>query len=71
MGLVFGFRQIFSTIGIELPEILVVNSVYLAKEIVLNSDAFALLSDISVLAERRLGLLKTVELEIRPSTGCN
>src|SRR5579883_2809561 len=64
MGLLFGFRQIFATIGLDLPEVLISNSIYVAKEIVLNSDAFALFSDLSVLNERRLGLLKLIELEI-------
>jgi DNA-binding transcriptional LysR family regulator len=63
LGSLFGFRQIFATIGVALPEVLVVNSVYLAKELVLNSDAFGLFSDVSVINERRLGLLKLIELE--------
>ncbi len=63
IGLLFGFRQIFSAIDLDLPNILVSNSIYMAKEIVLNSDAFALFSDLSVNAEYRLGLLRQVELE--------
>ena len=63
IGLLFGFQQIFSTIGIELPEVLVVNSVYVAKEIVLNSSSFGLFSDLSVLNEKRLGTLRLIELE--------
>jgi DNA-binding transcriptional LysR family regulator len=63
LGLLFGFRQIFATIGVDLPEVLVVNSVYLAKELVLNSDAFGLFSDVSILNEQRLGLVKPIELE--------
>ena len=63
MGLLFGFRQIFATAGLELPEVLICNSIYIAKEIVLNSDAFALFSDLSVLNERRLGSLRVADLE--------
>lgn len=63
MGTLFGFQQIFSAIGLELPKILVSNSIYMTKDIVLNSDAFALFSDLSVISERRLGLLRPVELE--------
>jgi DNA-binding transcriptional LysR family regulator len=63
LGLLFGFRQIFGTIGVDLPEVLVVNSVYLAKELVLNSDSFGLFSDVSIINERRLGLVKPIELE--------
>ncbi len=63
LGLLFGFRQIFGTIGVDLPEVLVVNSVYLAKELVLNSDAFGLFSDVSIINEHRLGLVKPIELE--------
>ena len=63
IGLLFGFRQIFGTIGVDLPEVLVVNSVYLAKELVLNSDAFGLFSDVSMINERRFGLVKPIELE--------
>lgn len=64
MGSLFGFRQIFANAGLQLPEVLVSNSIYVAKEIVLNSDAFALFSDLSVLNERRLGLLKVAELDV-------
>ncbi|HLG89173.1 MAG TPA: LysR substrate-binding domain-containing protein, partial [Alphaproteobacteria bacterium] len=63
-GLLFGFRQIFATIGLDLPEVLISNSIHVTKEIVLNSDAFALLSDLSVLSERRLGLVRSIELEM-------
>jgi DNA-binding transcriptional LysR family regulator len=65
MGLLFGFRQIFSTIGIQLPEVLVVNSIYVAKEIVLNSDSFGLFSDLSVLNEQRTGTLRLIDLAIQ------
>jgi DNA-binding transcriptional LysR family regulator len=63
-GLLLGLRQIFSTIGLDLPEVIISNSLHVSKEIVLNSDAFALFSDLSVLSERRLGLLNLIELEI-------
>ena len=63
MGILFGFRQIFPAIGLDLPNILVSNSIHVAKEIVLNSDAFALFSDLSIISEHRLGLLRQVELE--------
>ncbi len=64
MGMVFGFRQIFSGIGLDLPEVLVSNSIYVAKEIVLQSDAYALFSEFSVLKEHELGLMRLIELEI-------
>ena len=63
LGMLFGFRQIFSAINLELPNILASNSIHMAKEIVLNSDAFALFSDLSVISECRLGLLRQVDLE--------
>jgi DNA-binding transcriptional LysR family regulator len=64
LGLMFGFRQIFATIGVELPEVLAVNSLYLAKEIVLNSDSFALFSELSVINERDRGLFRLIELDV-------
>ena len=63
-GQLLGLRQIFSSIGLDLPEILVANSINVAKEIVLNSDSFALFSDLSVLNEQRTGSLKLIELEM-------
>lgn len=63
-GVLFGFQQIFSTIGLELPHMLVSNSVQIAKEIVLNSDSFALFSDLSVISEQRLGLLRAIKLDV-------
>ena len=63
MGALFGFQQIFSAVGLDLPNVLMCNSIYMAKDIVLNSDAFAFFSDLSVISERKLGLLKSVELE--------
>jgi DNA-binding transcriptional LysR family regulator len=63
MGSLFGFTQIFSTVGLKLPELLLSNSIHVAKEIVLNSDAFALFSDISVLTEKKEGGLRTIQLE--------
>ena len=64
MGFNFGFRQIFSSVGLELPEALVSNSVHIANEIVLNSNAFALFSDLSIINERQLGRLHVAELAI-------
>lgn len=64
LGQLFGLRQTFLAAGLSLPEILVSNSINVAKEIVLNSDSFALFSDLSVLNECRLGLLRTVELDM-------
>ena len=64
IGMLFGFRQIFSTVDLDLPSVLVSNSIHMAKEIVLNSDAFALFSDLSVISESRLGLLRQIELEM-------
>ena len=63
VGTLLGFRQIFHAAGLEVPDLLVSNSIHVAKEIVLNSDAFGLFSDLSVLGERRLGLLRAAELE--------
>ncbi len=65
VGLLMDFRQIFSTIGRDLPEVLVSNSVHIAKDIVMNSDSFGLFSDLSVIQERRLGLMNVVELDIQ------
>lgn len=62
MGLLLGFQQLFRSAGLELPEVLVFDSMQIAKEMVLNSNAFALFSDLAVLHERRLGLLRTVNL---------
>ncbi|WP_428390884.1 LysR family transcriptional regulator [Lichenicoccus sp.] len=62
MGLLLGFQQIFRSAGLELPEIIFSDSIQIAKEMVLNSNAFALFSDLSVLHERRLGSMRTVGL---------
>ena len=65
IGLLFGLNQVFVTIGLEMPtrQLLVTNSVYSSKEIVLNSDAFAIFSDLSVLTERRLGTVEVLDLD--------
>ena len=62
MGLLLGFQQIFRSAGLELPETIFSNSIQIAKEMVQNSNAFALFSDLSVLHERRLGLMRTIGL---------
>ena len=63
LGMLFGFRQIFSAVDLDLPNVLASNSIHMAKEIVLNSDAFGLFSDLSVISECRLGLLRQADLE--------
>ncbi|MFB7091461.1 LysR family transcriptional regulator [Streptomyces sp. NPDC056296] len=64
LGLLFSFPQIFSRVGHRLPRIVAADSIHIAKEIVLGSDAFALFSDVSVLNERKAGLLKALELNV-------
>ena len=65
LGLLFGLNQVFATIGLEMPtrRLLVTNSLHCSKEIVLNSDAFAIFSDLSVLTERRLGMMEVLDLD--------
>ncbi len=64
LGELFGLSQIFSTIGLNLTrKIIISNSIYVAKEIVLNSDACGIFSDLSILNEHRLKLFRLVELD--------
>ena len=64
IGELFGLSQIFSTIGLDpARKIIISNSIYVAKEMVLNSDAFGIFSDLSVLSERRLNLFRLIDLE--------
>ncbi|MFB6549435.1 LysR family transcriptional regulator [Streptomyces sp. NPDC056405] len=64
LGLLFSFPQIFSAIGTRMPRVVASDSIYIAKEIVLHSDAFALFSDISVIKERDSGLMKIMEIDV-------
>jgi DNA-binding transcriptional LysR family regulator len=64
LGTLFGFHQLFQAYGLALPKVIFSNSLQIAKEMVLNSDAFALFSDLSVLNERKQGLIRMVELTI-------
>ena len=67
LGLLFGFPQIFATSGVDAPHMIVCDSIYAGKEIVINSDAFALFSAVSVVTERRLGIMSIAELDIPTS----
>lgn len=65
MGIHQDIKRIFDGLQIPFPvhPVTVSNSLSAAKEIVLNSDAFALFSDMSVLHETRSGLIKLAEIE--------
>lgn len=53
MGILSDIKSIFSLAGHAMPEKLIVsNSISLAKDMVLSSDAFTIISDISALRER-------------------
>lgn len=64
LGQFFGFPQIFAAAGMEMPEVLISDSIYVAKEIVLASDAFALFSDVSVSRELRTGQLRDIDIAV-------
>jgi DNA-binding transcriptional LysR family regulator len=59
MGLLSGIRNALSIIGLEMPKnnIVVGNSIAVGKEVVRNSDAFAIFSDLSVWRELQSGEL--------------
>jgi len=59
MGFQVELERMFQAAGVPLPdnEILVSNSVAAVKQIVANSDAFALLSDLSIMSELKAGAL--------------
>ena len=53
MGILSDIKSIFTMNGLPMPSKMVVsNSISLAKDMVLSSDAFAIVSDVSVLKER-------------------
>ncbi|WP_322060135.1 LysR family transcriptional regulator [Paraburkholderia sp. J63] len=58
-------KRIFSTFHVDFPssEMIATNSLIAAKDIVLNSDAFAIFTDVSVLGEIQSGSIKCVKME--------
>ncbi|MEZ5655051.1 MAG: LysR family transcriptional regulator [Sphingobium sp.] len=54
-GISHAIRQIFSDLDIEFPshQVIISNSLAAAKEVVLNSDGFAILSDLSFFHEKK------------------
>jgi DNA-binding transcriptional LysR family regulator len=65
MGIHQDIKRIFDALQIPFPKhpVTVSNSLSAAKEIVLNSNAFALFSDMSVLHENKSGLIKLAEID--------
>ena len=59
MGLLSGIRNALNIIGLEMPKnnVVVGNSIAVGKEVVRNSDAFAIFSDLSVWRELQAGEL--------------
>jgi DNA-binding transcriptional LysR family regulator len=64
-GISHGIKQIFKDLQMEFPthQVIISNSLSAAKEVVLNSDAFAIFSDLSVLHERKVGTIKLTEID--------
>ena len=64
-GISHAIRQIFSDLNIEFPshQVIVSNSLSAAKEAVLNSDAFAILSDLSIFHEKKSGLIISADID--------
>lgn len=64
MGFQIEMDRIFAAAGLPFPkqQILLSNSLAAAKQIVIHSDAFALFSNVSVLAELEAGILTTAPL---------
>src|SRR3546814_10054299 len=56
---------IFSDLDIEFPshQVITSNSLSAAKEVVLNSDGFAILSDLSFFHEKKRGLIVSAEID--------
>src|SRR3546814_10839640 len=56
---------IFSDLDIEFPshQVITSNSLSAAKEVVLNSDGFAILSDLSFFHEKKSGLIVSAEID--------
>lgn len=64
-GISHAIRQIFSDLDIEFPshQVITSNSLSAAKEVVLNSDGFAILSDLSFFHEKKSGLIVSAEID--------
>src|SRR3546814_9157413 len=64
-GISHAIRQIFSDLDIEFPShrVITSNSLSAAKEVVLNSDGFAILSDLSFFHEKKSGLIVSAEID--------
>jgi DNA-binding transcriptional LysR family regulator len=58
-------KRIFKAYQVDFPshQLIVSNSLTAAKDLVLNSDAYAIFTDVSVLNETRSGLIKFVGME--------
>jgi DNA-binding transcriptional LysR family regulator len=65
MGIHVEIKRIFNELKIDFPtpQVFVSNSLSATKEIVLNSDAFAILSDLSVLHESKSGSIRHAEID--------
>jgi DNA-binding transcriptional LysR family regulator len=65
MGIHQDVKSIFDALQVPFPAhpVTVSKSLSAAKEIVLSSDAFALFSDMSVLHERKAGLIKLAQID--------
>jgi len=68
MGWLQEIDQIFSAAGLAFPrqQVLASNSIAVAKQIVLNSDAFALVSDTTVITEASMGLFTLAPIPSSP-----
>jgi DNA-binding transcriptional LysR family regulator len=64
LGIGYEVKRFFSTLDIDFPptQMIVSNSLAAAKEIVMNSDAFAIFTDLSVLRESQSGTIKLAEI---------
>jgi DNA-binding transcriptional LysR family regulator len=61
LGQIFGFRKLFSMMDLSLPDVLVSNSIHISKAIVVNSNSFALFSDLYAAGEPDLRRVELVE----------
>lgn len=64
MGLLSGIRNALNIVGLDMPKnnVVVGNSIAVGKEVVRNSDAFAIFSDLSVWRELQAGELVGIPL---------
>jgi DNA-binding transcriptional LysR family regulator len=73
MGLLSSVREIFAEAGLEMPTSIniVSNSVSLAKEVVKNTDAFAIFTDLSIWQECKYGELVAIPLPVKAGSWYN